>query len=562
MIKHWRCLLALAAFLNVTAPASAKPSLKALVVDGQNNHQWQETTPILKKILEECGLFSVDVATSPARGHDVSGFRPAFAAYDVIVLNYNGAPWSQSTETAFIEYVRQGGGVVVYHAADNSFPQWREYNEIIGLGGWGDRNEKDGPMVRWRDGKPVLDDAAGAGGTHGPQHAFQVIVRNRDHAITRGLPERWMHAPDELYSKLRGPAKNLEVLATAYADPAQKGTGEHEPCLFTIRYGQGRVFHTILGHDANSARCAGFIVTLQRGAEWAATGGVTLKVPDEFPQADKVSLRLLPVSARLDAALKDAVSYRFGEHREVLTRIEDIVYDSLGSAWDREEVADGLARVLRTEASFECKQFLCRQLALIGSPRQVPILAGLLGDERMSDMARYALAPIRGGASDRAFLDGLERTQGKTRIGIINSLGERRTEKAIEPLATLLKQSDKETATACAAALVRIGGVKAAGALTSSLEKAGAELRPDLVDACLSSADRLRTAGEPAKAKDIYQRLYRSAKRPSARAMAFLGMVRSSLRTRACLWCWKNYVRMNPKCSPPRSGWSAKYLEA
>jgi type 1 glutamine amidotransferase len=83
----------------------------------------------------------------------------------------------------------------------------------------------------------------------------------------------------------------MDVVATAHSDPANKGTGENEPMLMTIRYGKGRVFHTTLGHDITAMQCVGFIVTLQRGAEWAATGNVTQKVPDDFPTADRVSIR-------------------------------------------------------------------------------------------------------------------------------------------------------------------------------------------------------------------------------------------------------------------------------
>ncbi|OHB67385.1 MAG: hypothetical protein A2Y77_06170 [Planctomycetes bacterium RBG_13_62_9] len=163
---------------------------------------------------------------------------------------------------------------------------------MIAIGGWGGRNEKSGPMVRYRDGKVVLDTSPGIGGSHGPQHEFQVTIRERFHPIVAGLPQKWMHASDELYSTLRGPAKNMTILATAYADPAQKGTGEHEPALFTVRYEKGRVFHTVLGHAPEQMRSVGFIVTYQRGAEWAATGRVTqVEVPDDMSTADKVSLR-------------------------------------------------------------------------------------------------------------------------------------------------------------------------------------------------------------------------------------------------------------------------------
>ena len=251
-----------------------KKTLKALIVDGQNNHNWKGTTPVLKSLLEESGLFTVDVATSPAEGQPMDSFRPNFPKYDVIVSNYTG-----------------DDGLVIYHAADNAFPEWKEWNEMIAIGGWGGRDEKSGPMVRYRNGKIVLDNSPGRGGTHGPQHEFQIITRNRNHSITAGLPEKWMHAKDELYSKLRGPAKKMDVLATAYADPAKGGTGEHEPVLFTVRYGKGRIFHTVLGHDRRQLRCVGFIVTLLRGTEWAATGRVTqVEVPEDFPTADEVSV--------------------------------------------------------------------------------------------------------------------------------------------------------------------------------------------------------------------------------------------------------------------------------
>jgi type 1 glutamine amidotransferase len=271
---------------------SERKLLKALIVDGQNNHDWKGTTPVLKRLLEQTGLFTVAVATSPGPKEPMDSFKPDFAKYDVVVSNYNGDDWPKETQKALVDYMNNGGGLVIFHAADNAFPKWTEWNEMIGLGGWGGRNEKSGPMVRYRDGKVVLDNSPGIGGSHGPQHEFQVVTRDRFNPIMAGLPEKWMHAKDELYSTLRGPAQNMTILATAYADPAQKGTGENEPVLFTVRYGKGRIFHTVLGHAAEQMRSVGFIVTYQRGAEWAATGRVTqVEVPEDMSTADKVSLR-------------------------------------------------------------------------------------------------------------------------------------------------------------------------------------------------------------------------------------------------------------------------------
>ncbi len=288
-----RTLPALAVLTStlLTCEPSLAAQHKALIIDGQNNHNWRETTPHIKRALESSGLFIVDIATSPATGEDLSGFKPDFAAYDVVVSNYNGEPWALATKSSFEAYVRGGGGFVSVHAANNAFPEWTEYNRIIALGGWGGRDENWGPYVRFRGGEIIQDATAGRGGSHGARHEFPVVIRDASHPITRGLPKKWMHAQDELYDRLRGPAEHLAVLATAYSDPATRGTGEHEPMLMTIKYGKGRVFHTTLGHDAVAMQCAGFITTLQRGAEWAATGEVTQAVPQDFPGPDAVSSR-------------------------------------------------------------------------------------------------------------------------------------------------------------------------------------------------------------------------------------------------------------------------------
>lgn len=273
------------------APA-AEAKLKALIVEGQNNHgNWPQTTKMMKSYLEQTGLFEVDVATTAKQGTDPN-FKPEFSKYAVVVSNYNGADWPKETQQAFIDYVKGGGGFVVVHAANNAFGKWPEYNEMIGLGGWGGRNEKSGPYVYLDDaGKVVRDTSPGGGGHHGPQHPFQIIVRDADHPITRGVPREWLHVNDELYDKLRGPGENMTVLATAFADPKKGGSGKHEPMLMTLQYGKGRVFHTPMGHGNDSQECVGFITCLQRGTEWAATGKVTVKVPEDFPTADKTSQR-------------------------------------------------------------------------------------------------------------------------------------------------------------------------------------------------------------------------------------------------------------------------------
>lgn len=285
-------LLALVASVVLQLSAATIP---ILIVDGQNNHDFRATTPHLKQLLEQTGLFSVDVLTAPPKGGDMAAFKPAFHRYRAVVSNYNGESWSRETQENFVRYVREGGGFISVHAADNSFPQWLEYNQMIAIGGWEGRNEKSGDYLRLRDGVWVRDATPGRGGSHGKQHEFIIETRDPAHPIMAGLPARWLHAKDELYDRLRGPAEKVTVLASAHSTKESGGSGEHEPLLLTIQFGQGRVFHTALGHnngpDLTSQRCVGFITTFQRGVEWAATGKVTQKMPSDFPTETKVSLR-------------------------------------------------------------------------------------------------------------------------------------------------------------------------------------------------------------------------------------------------------------------------------
>ena len=304
----------------VYSPLSAQEDskIKVLIIDGQNNHvQWPKTTNMLKTYLEETELFSVAITRSAYtwKGeeyimefpieqkvatealekpkHDPD-FSPDFSKYNVVISNFgwNAADWPEATQKAFETYIENGGGLVVFHAANNSFPKWKAYNLMIGLGGWGDRTEKDGPYVYYNDaGELIRDKSPGEGGAHGPQSEYQIQIRNSEHPITKGMPKLWMHTKDELYQSLRGPAKNMEVLATAYADLNNNGTGHHEPALMAISYGKGRVFHNIMGHADYSVNCIGFITTILRGTEWAATGKVTQEIPENFPNAEKSNSR-------------------------------------------------------------------------------------------------------------------------------------------------------------------------------------------------------------------------------------------------------------------------------
>lgn len=301
--------------------------IKVLIIDGQNNHQWATTTPLLKEILVNADRFTVDVMTSPpgppknpplpknatpeekakhqeavkalkiadadrqaASADQWAKWSPSFADYDVVVSNYNGEEWPTEVRAKFVDFVKNGGGFVSYHAADNAFADWADYNEMIGLGGWGGRKAQSGPYLRLRDGAWTKVEGPGPCGGHGAQQEFLVETSTPEHPIMKGLPAKWMHTKDELYHSLRGPAKELTVLGHGLSDQ----THEQEPLLMAISFGKGRVFHTTLGHYVEALDGLGFQVTFARGTEWAATGKVTQPAPQPGELTDtKAAVRPL-----------------------------------------------------------------------------------------------------------------------------------------------------------------------------------------------------------------------------------------------------------------------------
>ena len=259
--------------LAVLRPAPAQPpkpaaKLQVLIVTGQNRHDWRATTPVLRKLLEDTGRFEVRVA------EEFRGAGPeTLAPYDVVVLNYDdkrqpALRWGERADSALLSWVRSGKGVVVFHFATAAFEGWEEYEKMC-AGNWRPNN-----------------------GHHSARHDFTVDVKDADHPITRGMKASFPQATDELYANLKWqPANTYHVLTTAWDDhklyggnarQPTPGDGLNQPMLWTVDYGSGRVFVDALGHDPKAMVGAGFISTLVRGTEWAATGQVTIPLPPEL----------------------------------------------------------------------------------------------------------------------------------------------------------------------------------------------------------------------------------------------------------------------------------------
>ena len=516
------------------------PAIKTLIITGQNNHNWKVSSAALEKILDDSGLFEAELAVSPPKGGNMAEFAVDFSPYRLVILDYNGDGWAGPMKTAFVDFVRSGGGVVVYHAADNAFPEWEEYSRIIGLRFGGNRDEKSGPYVFWKNGEFLRDKSPGIGGYHGDPHAFTIDTRDVAHPITQGLPEKWMHARDELYSLLRGPGENMHILATAYSDPATRGTGRDEPVLFTLTYGKGRIFHTVLGHTMGDSppvaiQCVGFIVTFLRGAEWAATGKVTQKVPGDFPvvlrdNGTPDDVRLWPDyrPPDLKKILDEASTYEYGKDEEVLSRLRGYVRARRNSPESRKTCEKMLVNFLDSDATLAAKMAVCRNLREVGSAASVPVLEKMLLQPGTSDMARYALEKIPGDAAEKALVQGLSGSDGKIRLGIIASLGERGAKSAVAQLGKLVAGSDAEAATASAKALGKIGSDEAVAVLSKTLTQASGPLKERIASSLLRCAEIQSASGKTETAAEIYADLVRAELPLPVRQAAMRGQIACS----------------------------------
>jgi len=292
-ILSWALILITLCGAVSTTKAGDK-KLRVVIVDGWNNHQWPLTTPIMKKALEDSGKFTVEISTSPKRNQEKlipadwkSGpFPPDLSKFDVLLSNYNGPAWPMEMQKSIDENLKAGKiGLAIVHAANNSFGNWDEYRQMVGMGWYGAKTG-DRLLLDDKGERVIIPKGQGDGPGHRYTGKFTVTIRDDKHPITKGMPLEWAHNNDELYDNMRGPIENVQLLATAFS----KGTKAHEPMIWTVTYGKGRVFHTPMGHDVNAMRCVGFQTTLTRGTEWAATGNVTIPIPANFPTDKQVSV--------------------------------------------------------------------------------------------------------------------------------------------------------------------------------------------------------------------------------------------------------------------------------
>ena len=348
--------------------------IRTLIITGQSDHNWAESSENLKTILELTGRFRAEVEVLSAEG--VSRYRPDFGRYGLVVLDYAGEEWPESTRNDFIDYLQAGGGLVVYHQSLTAFPGWIEYGEITGL------------------------EASATDPVPSEPHSFLIESVVPEHPIMAGLPQRWLHSEDMLYGHVPVSSGNVLTLATAFSDTVRGGSGLPEPVLMATSFGQGRIFITTLGHSdergSSAMQCAGFVVTLQRGAEWAATGAVTQQLPPDLPNAASEVRWPQFRPLNLDELMEQIAVYEVSRSRRHLADFSERLRKSDGNPETYAAYEQKMIDLLASKtATSEAKRQICRELSWMGSAKAIPILEGLLDDPELSDMAHFALQRLR-----------------------------------------------------------------------------------------------------------------------------------------------------------------------
>jgi hypothetical protein len=298
-------------FFTAAIPAFAKShqdKIRVLIVDGFSNHDWKQTTQLLRGILDRAGEFEVDVSTAPLDpgSPEWSAWRPKFSSYDVVIqtcnenanngllLNLKRKPdWPDAVKRDFANYVRNGGGVYIFHAAENAFVGWKEYEQMVGLS-WREAGYGTAIRIGEEDKLVRIPPNDGRGTGHG-QRSDVLVTRLGADPIHAGMPGKWMSPDMEVYYYARGLAENLSVLA--YARDSDPKLGLLWPVEWTTTFGRGRVYISTYGHvwpgdvDPPGLRCAAVQTIIPRALEWLARREAKFPIPQDFPGTASVSVR-------------------------------------------------------------------------------------------------------------------------------------------------------------------------------------------------------------------------------------------------------------------------------
>lgn len=436
---------------------------------------WDKALEIMGK---KTGAFEVEIS------NDMSAFSAEnLAKFDAVCLNNTTRlKFNESQRKSLMNFVKGGKGIVGIHAATDNFYDWPEAAKMMG-----------GQF----SGHPW-----GGGGT------WAIKIDEPDHPLMKAFQGKGFKIRDEIYrtaAPFYSRAEQLVLMSLDMTDEATRKRAEKPSDTDTgiswIKdYGKGRVFYCSLGHNNEITWNPAILQHYLDGIQFALGDYQVNTKPRPVVSSAKES--------EMDQLLEKVKTYDWGQSRLPLTEVSDKIREAYGSRAKLREIEKALIGVLESDATYAGKQFVCRKLSIIGTERSVPTLSKMVVDEKLSDMARYALERIPGSAVDAALRKALPKTRGKTKVGIINSLGERHDAKAAAALSKLIGDSDQMVACASAAALGKIGGSVATEALAKAKATTSGKLRMVVLDAYLKCADKLVAEGKKKQANAIYKELY------------------------------------------------------
>jgi type 1 glutamine amidotransferase len=473
---------------------------------------FHKSIPVVNKALELMGekTGAYDVVITD----DYSVFTPEkLRQFDAVCLNNTTGLKFDPKETperckALMDFVKGGKGIVGVHAATDNFNQWPEGQEMMG-----------GKFT----GHPWT-----AGGTW----AFK--IDEPDHPLMRAFRGKGFKISDEIYRTdppLYSRDKQLVLMSLDVSDPATRNVKGFKPTdtdtgiSWIKTWGKGRIFYCSLGHNDHIFWNRAILRHYLDGIQFAFGDYKVDTKPKPIVSSGKGT-----EMAALQDLLEKVKTYDWGQSRLALTELSDIIKKAHSSSSELRKIEKSLLGVLTSDSTRAGKQFVCRELSIIGTGQSVSVLSNMLTDEETSDMARYALERIPGTAVNEALRGALRKAKGKPKIGIINSLGQRRDRRAVRALSRLISNQDKAVAVAAAAALGQIADSRATAALAQAKDKATGKLQMVVLDSYLRCADQLVADGKKAEALVIYKGLQKPDMPKPIRTAALTGMLNAAKR--------------------------------
>ncbi len=471
---------------------------------------FHQSIPLVNKAVVQMGKTTGAYETVVT--NDMSIFKPEnLRQFDAICFNNTTGLKFNPKKTpelckSLMDFVKGGKGIAGIHAATDNFNEWPEAQEMMG-----------GKFT----GHPW-----GGGGT------WAIKIDEPDHPLTAAFKGKGFKINDEIYRTdppLYSRDKQLVLMSLDMSDKTTRNVNGFKPTdadtgiSWVKTWGKGRIFYCSLGHNNHLLWNPAVLQHYLDGIQFALGDYKVDTKPKPIVSSGKGS-----EMAELQELLGKVKTYDWGQSRLVLTEVSEAVKKAHGNKAELAKVEKALLGVLDSDATRAGKQFVCRELSIIGTEQSVPALAKMLVDEETSDMARYALERIPGSAVDDALRGSLRKARGNVRIGIINSLGQRRDKKAVRNLSRILGRPNQETAIAAAAALGRIADSKATEALAEAKNKAEGKLLSAVLDAYLKCADKLVADGNKIKAMAIYKELQKEGMPKPIRTAALTGMINAA----------------------------------